>query len=919
MSNRLRLLLLIASLAGADLAAGEANRLEEAKKYLAKGEAKAAVIELKNLLQQEPGNVEARLMIAEIYLKTGDGPGAAKAYEKAAELNAPKDQWIVSLGRAYLLQNDVKTLLEKINPDADLPAPVRAQVFGLRGMALIAKGDTAKAEESFGEALKLDPNASDALIGLAMMEAQKKNFKKATEYAQQIIAQDPKNWNAWTIIGEAKRMDGDTQGAIEAFSKAVQIQPFDVRARLGRATALLGDGKPEEAGKDIAEVRKNAGDVPLALYLQAVIEFQGKKFDEAEELLNKVSNAMPNHLPSKLLLGTIAYQKGKLETAETLLSQFHALVPEQVPATKLLAATRLKRGKPQEAIDLLKSAEPLAKDDPQFLSLLGSAYLQTKQFDQGTEYLNRAAELAPNAATLKAQLALGRMASGKLDEAVVDLKAAVELDQNLMQADAMLVLALLQQKKYDEAITAANTLKGKMKGDPMPDNLLGAAYMAKGDEAKAREHWNAALKLKPEYSTAAMNLAKLEVGKNNPEAAAKLYQQVLKHDPKNLAALMGLAQLAESRKDLAQMEKYLGEAIDKNPDALQPALLLTRYYLIQGNSLRALEIARGAESRNPNQPLALQNLGLAQLANNQAASALGSFRKLVAKTPDNPEFRHQLAQALYRTGDKKGAQEEWKTVAKQAPNFLPAQAALGELALSEQKFDEALRVAGQLKTQFPKLAAGDKLEGDVQLAQKQYKKALAAYEKAYQTEPSAFLARRIFQAQEGAGNPNAGIATLEDWLKTHPQDADVWLLLGQGYQEVAKPREALGAYEKAYALQPDNIIIQNNLAWIYQETGDPRAVSMAEKLQAAASENRPEIMDTVGWILVQNGKVDKGLPLLQEAAVNRPDLPEIRLHVAEALAKAGRKNEARTELERLLKDKREFSERARAEALLKGL
>ncbi|MDV3241487.1 MAG: tetratricopeptide repeat protein, partial [Methylocaldum sp.] len=86
-----------------------------------------------------------------------------------------------------------------------------------------------------------------------------------------------------------------------------------------------------------------------------------------------------------------------------------------------------------------------------------------------------------------------------------------------------------------------------------------------------------------------------------------------------------------------------------------------------------------------------------------------------------------------------------------------------------------------------------------------------------------------------------------------------------------------------------------------------------------ASENRPEVMDTVGWIFVQNGKQKEGLNLLQDAAVHAPHVAQIRIHLAEALAKSGRKDEARKELERLLKEKKNFAEREKAEILLKGM
>ncbi|HYE36838.1 XrtA/PEP-CTERM system TPR-repeat protein PrsT [Methylocaldum sp.] len=918
MVRLLKALILLTSIIGQGWVGAEENLLEQAQDYIQKGEFKAAVIQLKNLLQSEPENADARVLIGEAYLMLGDGPSAAKELEKARDFSAPKEKWIVPLARAYLLQDKPKAVLDQIKPGEDLADTIRAQVHGIRGLAQVSLKEPERAKESFAAALKLDSSASDALLGLAMLEAQQKQYKKAVEYANQAIAKDSKNVNAWIVAGEMKRLDGDQQGAVDAFTKALDAQPFDARARLGRAAVYLGLGEPEEAQKGVDEVRKAAGDVPLALYFHALIAFQKKELQVAEDALVKVTNALPNHLPSRLLLGTIAYQQGKYESAENNLSQYLGAFPKYLPAAKLLAATRMKLGRAHEAVDLLKGVEDQASNDPQFLALLGSAYLQDKQYDSGTEYLSRASELAPNEASVKAQLALGRIASGQMEQAVDDLKSAVDLDQNLLQADVMLVLALIQQKKPEDAIESAQKMKSKLPGDPMPDNLLGAAYMSKGDADKAREHWEAALKLKPDYATAALNLAKLELSRNKLDAAAQRYEQIRQRNPKNLAAHIGLAQIAEMRKDYPQMEKYLKEAREKNPKALQPSLMLSRYFLAQGKPLQALEAARDAESNNPDQPLVLQNLGLAQLANDQGASAVATFKKLVSKVPSNPEYRHQLAQTLYRAGEKQAARTEWEGALKQAPDYVPALLAQAELNLQDKKYEQALKIAEDIKAKHPKSHAGFQLEGDVQFAQKLFKKALPAYEKAFQSAPSSILARRLFQTHRALGEDKAAFDGLSQWLQSSTDDVDSWAMLAMGYQEAGRSEEAVDAYEKAYALKPDNTLIQNNLAWLYQELGGSKALPLAEKL-LSTSENNPEVMDTVGWVFIQNGKQEKGLHLLQDAAVHAPHIAQIRVHLAEALAKLGRKDEARKELERLLKEKNSFAGRDKAEALLKGL
>jgi Flp pilus assembly protein TadD len=121
-------------------------------------------------------------------------------------------------------------------------------------------------------------------------------------------------------------------------------------------------------------------------------------------------------------------------------------------------------------------------------------------------------------------------------------------------------------------------------------------------------------------------------------------------------------------------------------------------------------------------------------------------------------------------------------------------------------------------------------------------------------------------------------------------------------------------YLKVLEYDADNVNVLNNLAWLSHEAGNPEAIKYAERAHELAP-NRPEITDTLGWLLVEHGEVSRGLVLLQEAAVKAPHMPEIRYHMVVALDKAGRRDEARKELDRLIESGKTFPELDEARAL----
>ena len=105
---------------------------------------------------------------------------------------------------------------------------------------------------------------------------------------------------------------------------------------------------------------------------------------------------------------------------------------------------------------------------------------------------------------------------------------------------------------------------------------------------------------------------------------------------------------------------------------------------------------------------------------------------------------------------------------------------------------------------------------------------------------------------------------------------------------------------------------------MYSQKDDPRAVEYAKRSFEILG-NRPEILDTYGWVLVKNGQIEKGVQLLQEALVGLPDHPEISYHTAYAFVKAGRNQEARPVIANLLNKHPSSPFAAKARELLKQI
>jgi Flp pilus assembly protein TadD len=124
--------------------------------------------------------------------------------------------------------------------------------------------------------------------------------------------------------------------------------------------------------------------------------------------------------------------------------------------------------------------------------------------------------------------------------------------------------------------------------------------------------------------------------------------------------------------------------------------------------------------------------------------------------------------------------------------------------------------------------------------------------------------------------------------------------------------------EKVVETMPRDPVVLNNLAWLYQQSGDPRARSLAERAYLLAP-NQPQTADTLGWILVQQGQAETAVGLLTEASAAANAGPAIRYHLAVALKDIGQRAQARQLLDELINRSGTFDDKPAAKKLLAEL
>jgi cytochrome c-type biogenesis protein CcmH len=139
------------------------------------------------------------------------------------------------------------------------------------------------------------------------------------------------------------------------------------------------------------------------------------------------------------------------------------------------------------------------------------------------------------------------------------------------------------------------------------------------------------------------------------------------------------------------------------------------------------------------------------------------------------------------------------------------------------------------------------------------------------------------------------VAKLEQRLQEHPNDADGWARLGRAYAVMERTDDALAAYEKAYALAPDNAAVLADYAWILfnrdpgQTTG--RINELYTRLYQLDARN-PDALWFLGFAAYQQGEFRKAIGywerLLKLLPPEDPGRQHLQQAIASARAQAGR-------------------------------
>ncbi len=885
-----------------------------------------AIIQLKNALQIDPTMLPVQLLLGKALMQSGDVVAAEVAFNEALKLGVNRAEVVQSLGEAVLAQGKQRQLLEgKTFAPAGLPPGVQLQVLLLRARAQAEQGDSAAALRTIEEARAIDRRNVDTWLAEVPVRIQARQFKEAGVAADTALGLAPNSAQALYQQGAVAHVQGKLAQALAAYDKALAADSQHVEARVARIGIALDQQRWADAAKDLDLLQAQVPEEPRAAYMRALLAERKGDLAGSQAALKQVTDFLDpvpidfiRARPQLLMLNGLAHFGLKeSEKARTNLEAFLRAQP-QSPVAKLLARIHMADGNFAKAIDVLEPYLRAQPNDGQALMLLANAHMASGRNAKAAALMQQALKAQDNPA-LRTVLGLSLVGDGQTANGIAELEAAYRKNPRQVNAAIALVQLYLQTRQAGKAVPIAEQLAKAQPGNAQLQNLLGMALAQSGNLAGGRAALEKAVALDANLSQAKLNLAQMDIASKAYDRATARLDALVKATPKFPEALYEYSVIAERKGQLADARRWLEKARDAAESGdTRWDLALMEFHLRHDQNGPALEAAKSASSKKPDDLQVVLAYSRAQLANGDtiaARSALGTATKLAEY--DAP-MQVRIATMQLAAHNPAGANYSLEKALSSRPDYLPALAKLTEVALAERDFDKAQKQASDIIARQPGLWLGHSLAGDVALARQQNAQAIEAYRKAHQLEPNSATLIKLFRALSTQGDQAPALHLAEQWLKKFPADVSVHKVLGDGYARNGNFPAAKASYEAALKLLPADAEALNNLANVQLRLKDPAAVKTAETALGFAPGNAA-VIDTLGWALFQNGQSERALQLLRDARLRQPGNQEIRYHLAAVLAQAGRKGEAREELRAALADPSRFETRPDAERLLQTL
>lgn len=389
------------------------------------------------------------------------------------------------------------------------------------------------------------------------------------------------------------------------------------------------------------------------------------------------------------------------------------------------------------------------------------------------------------------------------------------------------------------------------------------------------------------------------LSEEDPKDAQRLMKELADDYKDSAHANYAVGVMALQAEDAKEAKKRAQKAMKLDPDWIQPQLLYARSLLLAGDKKAAIDYAARLVGDDPDpDPEARLELAVMYLSAERDDDALSQINQVLLEQPARTDALRLMAIINFSNENLDAAWSDFRDLLGSGQYTMDALYYLGRIADQRQEKDEAVTLYSQVISGSNAVPAQRRAavllaeQGKPDAALKQLDK-FADVNPRYAID--MLLARAMLLGT--LERYDEALPLYERVIDYRPDDEEPVLGKAELLLRMGRLDDAIDQYRDAVDRWPDSAYTLNALGYTLADRTD--RYDEAEKLIKKALEMEPEsgaIIDSYGWVLYHQGKLDESLAQLRRAWDILKD-PEVAAHIVEVLWKLGRTDEARQELE----------------------
>lgn len=360
-------------------------------------------------------------------------------------------------------------------------------------------------------------------------------------------------------------------------------------------------------------------------------------------------------------------------------------------------------------------------------------------------------------------------------------------------------------------------------------------------------------------------------------------------------AHFAMGQAAANASDFMRAQSEFEKALLLRPD-WEPAALARAQIQARQSSQTAITSLSDFVERYPNARDARLALARLLISEKQYDAARVQFDRLIQDNPDNPEVIYPVAMLALQQGDTTtGRAQLEKLLNSDFPDKSTLHFFIGQIDEDKKQLEPALQ-------HYRQVTVGEQyINARARAAQILLKlgRPEEAREMIRGTQASSNTERTQLTLAESqllreSGKHTEAYALLESALSKQPDNTELLYETALTSERLGKTDVLEKHLKHLLEIKPDHAHALNALGYSFAE----RNIRLNEAHQLithalSLAPQDPFIMDSMGWVLYRQGKLNEALTMLETAYKIKAD-PEIAAHIGEVLWALNRKDEART-------------------------